>query len=61
MKYFVSMAVDGRIEVEVEASSPKEAYEKAAEEFCDVDLSKMDYVDANPVSCTDEDGNMTEF
>ena len=52
MKYFVSMKVDGRIDVEVEADNAKEALEKAKDEIIDVDLTNMEFIDAEPVSCT---------
>lgn len=53
MKYIVSMAVDCRLDVEVEADSPDEAFESAVVEFMDADLSKADIVDARPVNCSD--------
>lgn len=62
MKYYVSMRVDGRIDVEVDADSPEEAFEKAEEKWIsdDFDFNKMDIVDSEPVNCTDEDGNLTD-
>ena len=60
MKYTVSMAVDGRLDVNVEAGTPAEAFEKAKEEFMDASLSKMEVVDAKPVNCSDENGNIVE-
>ena len=53
MKYIVSMAVDCRLDVTVEANSPDEAFEAAKTEFMDADLSKADIVDAGPVNCSD--------
>lgn len=53
MKYIVSMAVDCRLDVEVEANSPDEAFEAANVKFMDADLSKADIVDARPVNCSD--------
>ena len=53
MKYIVSMAVDCRLDVEVEANSPDEAFEAANAAFMDADLSKADIVDARPVNCSD--------
>jgi len=52
-KYIVSMAVDCRLDVEVEADSPDEAFEAAKTAFMDADLSKLDVVDARPVNCSD--------
>ena len=56
MKYTVSMAVDGRIDIEVEADTPDEAFEKAEEAFSTADLTKMEIVGRNPVNCSNEDG-----
>lgn len=63
MKYTVSMAVDGRVDVEVEAENPDEAREKAIEKFqtSDIDFNKdMEIVDTNPVNCSDEDYNIVK-
>lgn len=56
MKYIVSMAIDGRVEVEVNAESVKDAFQKA--NLFGVDMSKMDIVGSHPVNCSDEDGNL---
>lgn len=53
MKYIVSMAVDCRLDVAVEADSPDEAFEAAEEAFMDADLSKADVVGSKPVNCSD--------
>lgn len=45
MKYIVSMSVDCRLDVEVEANSPDEAFESADTAFMDVDIPKADLVD----------------
>jgi hypothetical protein len=59
-KYIVSMAVDGRIDVEVEAESTKEAFKAAIGAFIDADLEDMEVIDAKPVNVSDEDGNLLE-
>lgn len=61
MKYTVSMKVEGRVDVEVEAKNPKEAKLKAYQAFGGADLSKMDFTEVDPVNCTDEDGNLTDY
>lgn len=62
MKYIVSMRVEGRVQVEVEAESPTEAFGAAEVEFEDVELGKnFEYVDSEPVNCTDENGNLTDY
>jgi len=60
MKYTVSMKVDGRIDVEVEAANPDEAKMAANVAFMEADLSNMEIVDAEPVNCSDESGNIVK-
>lgn len=59
-KYIVSMAVDGRIDVEVDAESVAEAFKVAEDAFMEADLKNMEVVDSRPVNCSDEDGNILE-
>lgn len=56
MKYIVSMAIDGRVDVEVDAESVKDAFQKA--NLFNGDMSKMDIVGWHPVNCSDEKGNL---
>lgn len=56
MKYIVSMAIDGRVDVEVKARSVAEAFRNAS--LIDADMSKMDIVGSRPVNCSDENGNL---
>lgn len=58
MKYVVHMAVDGRIDLEVEADSPEAAYDEAVSAFGDADLSRMDVVEGRPVCCEDGAGTI---
>ena len=63
MKYYVSMKVDGRMTVEVDADNAQEAFDKAIEEWQtgDFDFNKnMEIVDSFPVNCEDENGNLTD-
>jgi hypothetical protein len=63
MKYYVSMKVDGRMTVEVDADNAQEAFDKAIAEWetGDFDFNKnMEIVDSYPVNCEDEDGNLTD-
>lgn len=60
MKYIVHMAVDGRIDLEVEAENPDAAYHAARDAFEGADLSRMEVVDARPVHCEDEEGRIVE-
>ena len=58
MKYTVSIAVDGRIDIEVDANNKDEAREKALDAFANADLSKMEVVGTSAVNCSDDDGNL---
>lgn len=58
MKYTVSIAVDGRIDIDVDANDKDEAREKALEAFATADLSKMEIVGRDAVNCSDADGNL---
>lgn len=63
MKFYVSMKVDGRVTVEVDAENANEAFDKAVAEWenNEVDFNKsMEIVDSYPVNCEDEDGNLTD-
>lgn len=63
MKYYVSMKVDGRVTIEVDAKDANEAFDKAQEkwESEDFDFNKaLDIVDSYPVNAEDEDGNLTD-
>ena len=61
MKYIVSVAVDGRIDIEVEAKNFKEAKEEAEKEMCFVELERMECIDMFPVNATDENGNIEDY
>lgn len=52
-RFVVSMAVDGRIDVEVDASTPQEAFVLAYQAFASSDLSRIEVVGAKPVSAYD--------
>ena len=54
-KYIVCMAVYGRIDLEVEADDPDDAYVRAMSAFESADLSRMEVVDGGPVSCKDDE------
>jgi SHS2 domain-containing protein len=61
MKYTVSMKVEGRVYVDVEAANADEAFENAKEAFMDVEIDKdnFEFVDAEPANCEDAEGNLT--
>lgn len=60
-KFIVRFRVDCRQNVEVEAEDMEKAIEAAKEAFMDADLSDAEYVDADPVSVEDEDGELHDL
>ena len=61
MKYYVTLAVDTRINIEVEANNLEDAEAKAQEEFMEVDIGDLDYADSFVVSVEDENGVFVEY
>ena len=57
-KYIVHMAVDGRVDLEVEAADPDDACVKALSAFETTDLSRMEVVGRVPIHCEDEIGKI---
>lgn len=58
-KYTVSLALDCRVDVDVEADSFAEAFEKAKSAGYNWDL--IEVVGDKPVNATDENGNMEDY
>lgn len=58
-KCTVSLALDCRVDVEVEADSFDEAFEKAKSRA--YDWNKVEVVGDKPVNATDENGNMEDY
>ena len=54
MKYVVSIVVNGRVNVEVEADNLEVAKKKACAEVCDVDFGELECIDWEAVNATDE-------
>lgn len=61
MKYFVSMAIDGRVDVEVEADSFQEARDKARQKVWDVDSGEIDIIGCDPVNAQAENGEFEDY
>jgi len=61
MKYIVSLAVDGRVDVNVEAPNVKIAKEKALQAFIGVNIGDIELINVSPVNATDEDDNITDY
>ena len=58
-KYTVSLKLGCRVDVEVEADSFEEAFEKAKSRT--YDWNKVEVVGNKPVNATDENGNMENY
>ena len=58
-KYTVSLALDCRVDVEVEADSFDEAFEKAKSRT--YDWNKVEVAGDKPVNAADENGNMEDY
>lgn len=61
MKYYVSCAIEGRIDVEVEAENLEEAAHKARIEAGNTNWNAMDFVDISAVNAEDENGNFHDY
>lgn len=61
MKYTVSIAIDGRIDIEVEAASFNEAFSKANAELMFTSLKDMEVVGSIPVYAQREDGAEKDY
>ena len=61
MKYIVSVAIDGRIDVEVEANSFEEAEHEAVLQAGDSDWNQMELVNCTPVNAEDENGVFKDY
>lgn len=61
MKYIVSVAIDGRIDVEVDADSFEEAKYKAVLQAGDSDWNRIELVNCNPVNAEDENGIFKDY
>lgn len=61
MKYIVSVAIDGRIDVEVEANNFEEAKLKAVFEAGNTDWNRMELVNCNSVNAEDENGEFIDY
>ena len=58
-KYRVSLAIDGRVDVEVEAKSFEEAKLKAPS--ADFEWKDVEIIDLKPVNATDENDVMRDY
>ena len=58
-KYTVSLAVDGRVDVEVEATSFEDAFLRAR--GATYDPTTVEVIDLKPVNATNESGEMRNY
>lgn len=58
-KYTVSLSLDCRVDVDVEADSFDEAFEKVKSET--YDWLNVEVVGGKPVNATDENGNIKDY
>ena len=61
MKYYVSVAVDGRIDIEVEANSFDEAKSKAEIEVIDKNFGALSDIEWSCVNAESETGEFKDF
>lgn len=60
-KYFISVKIDCRIDVDIEASSFEEAFEKAIMEAGTTDLATAEVVGMEPVHAKREDETEADY
>lgn len=61
MKYTVSIAIDGRVDVDVEADNAEAAKDKALQALMDIDMGNIELIHTSAVNATDENDNLTDF
>lgn len=61
MEYIVSIAIDGRIDIQVEANSFEEAREKALASVGDADFDTLDVVGSKAVNAESETGEFIDY
>ena len=61
MKHTVSIAVDGRVDVTVEAESFEDTKEKTAAKVFEMDFGELESIDWHAVNAEDENGNFKDY
>lgn len=61
MKYYVGIAVDGRVYLEVEAEDFQEARDKANDMLCEVNLGQLECIEWHTVNAEDENGKFVDY
>lgn len=60
-RYYVSIAIDGRITIPVFANDPYEAKHKAKNAFMDTNIGDVECISHKAVNAEDIDGNITDY
>ena len=61
MKYVVSIAINGRLDVEVDANSFEEAKQIACGDIYDEDFGNLECIDWHAVNAEDENGKFVDY
>lgn len=61
MKFYVSIAIDGRYEAEVDAENFKNAKEKAIKKYIDADFSELECINCKHINAEREDGEFKDY
>ena len=61
MKYTVSLAIDGRVDVDVDADNAETAKDKALGALMDIDVGNVELIHVSAVNATDENDNLTDY
>lgn len=61
MKYYVSLAIDGRYHTVVDANNFEDAKEKAIEMYQDANFGDLECIECNPVNAEDENGVFKDY
>lgn len=61
MKYIVSIAIGGRVDVEVDANSFEDAKNKVGTAVCDIEPDNIEWIEWTPVNAEDENGVFVDY
>ncbi len=61
MEYNVSIAIDGRINIKVNADNPNEAKENALQAFGSANIGDVECIGFHAVNAEDSNGNLTDY
>ena len=61
MKFYVSIAINGRYQAEVDAENFEDAKEKAIKKYIDADFGELGGIDCKPINAEREDGEFKDY